>query len=53
MALPNHPRGGHAAILIAPGQARNALQIWAKPWFVCADLKYKGGVDAYHRDRSF
>jgi type IV secretory pathway TraG/TraD family ATPase VirD4 len=53
MALPNHPRGGHAAILIAPGQSRNALQIWAKPWFVCADLKYKGGVDAYHRDRSF
>jgi type IV secretory pathway TraG/TraD family ATPase VirD4 len=51
MALPDHPRGGSAAILIAPGRSRNALKIWARPWFECPDLKHKGGVDAYHRHR--
>jgi hypothetical protein len=51
MALPNHPEGGSAAILIAPGRSRNALQIWARPWFACPDLKDKGGIDAYHRHR--
>ena len=51
MALDNHPQGGSAAILIAPGRSRNALKIWARPWFACPDLKHKGGVDAYHRHR--
>jgi type IV secretory pathway TraG/TraD family ATPase VirD4 len=51
MALPNHPSGGSAAILIAPGRSRNALKIWARPWFQCPDLRHKGGVDAYHRHR--
>ena len=52
MALPNHPKGGSAAILIAPGRSRNALQIWARPYFVCPDLKDKAGVDSYHRHRA-
>lgn len=51
MALPDHPEGGSAAILIAPGRSRNALQIWARPWFASPDLKHKGGIDAYHRHR--
>jgi hypothetical protein len=50
MALPQHPGGhGRAAILIAPRRSRNALQIWARPWFDCPDLKHKGGVDPYYR----
>lgn len=40
------------AIVIAPGRSKNALQIWARPWFDCPDLKDKGGIDAYHRHRS-
>jgi type IV secretory pathway TraG/TraD family ATPase VirD4 len=52
MALPDHPGGkGSAAILIAPGRSRNALKIWARPWFDCPDLKHKGGIDPYHRHR--
>jgi type IV secretory pathway TraG/TraD family ATPase VirD4 len=52
LALPNHPEGkGSAAILIAPGRSKNALQIWARPWFDCPDLKGKGGIDAYHQHR--
>jgi type IV secretory pathway TraG/TraD family ATPase VirD4 len=41
-----------AAICIAPGRSKNALQIWARPWFDCPDLKNKGGVDPYHKHRS-
>ena len=53
LALPDHPDGrGSAAILIAPGRSRNALQIWARPWFDCPDLKHLGGEDAYHRHRT-
>jgi type IV secretory pathway TraG/TraD family ATPase VirD4 len=53
LALPDHPSGrGTAAILIAPGRSKNALKIWARPWFDCPDLKHRGGVDAYHRHRS-
>jgi type IV secretory pathway TraG/TraD family ATPase VirD4 len=53
MALPNHPNGqGSAAILIAPGRSRNALKIWARPWFDCPDLRDKGGIDAYHQHRT-
>jgi type IV secretion system protein VirD4 len=53
MALPPGPNGcGNAAIMIAPGRSRHALQIWARPWFDCPDLKDKGGIDAYHRHRS-
>ena len=40
------------AIVIAPGRSKNALRIWARPWFDCPDLKDKGGIDAYHRHRS-
>jgi hypothetical protein len=53
MALPDHPVGqGSAAILMAPGRSRNALQIWARPWFDCPDLQGIGNVDAYHRHRN-
>jgi hypothetical protein len=53
LALADHPGGrGSAAILIAPGRSRNALKIWARPWFDCSDLKHRGGVDAYHRHRA-
>jgi type IV secretory pathway TraG/TraD family ATPase VirD4 len=48
--LMNLPDG--AAILIAPGRSKNALQIWARPWFDCPDLKDKGGIDDYHRHRT-
>jgi type IV secretory pathway TraG/TraD family ATPase VirD4 len=48
--LMNLPEG--AAILIAPGRSKNALQIWARPWFDCPDLKDKGGIDDYHRHRT-
>jgi type IV secretion system protein VirD4 len=51
MALADHPKGGSAAILIAPGRSRNALQIWARPYHACPDLKDKAGVDSYHRHR--
>jgi TraM recognition site of TraD and TraG len=52
MALPQHPDGqGCSAILIAPGRSRNALQIWARPWFDCPDLKHRGGIEAYHQHR--
>lgn len=44
------PKG--AAIMIAPGRSKNALQIWARPWFDCPDLKDKVGIDPYHRHRS-
>jgi type IV secretory pathway TraG/TraD family ATPase VirD4 len=47
MSLPNG-----AAICIAPGRSKHALQIWARPWFDCPDLKHKGGLDPYHRHRS-
>jgi type IV secretion system protein VirD4 len=47
MALPDG-----AAICIAPGRSKNALQVWARPWFDCPDLKSKGGSDPYHKHRS-
>jgi type IV secretory pathway TraG/TraD family ATPase VirD4 len=47
--LMNLPEG--AAILIAPGRSKNALKIWARPWFDCPDLKEKGGLDDYHKHR--
>jgi type IV secretory pathway TraG/TraD family ATPase VirD4 len=46
MSLPEQ-----AAILVAPGRSKNALKIWARPWFDCPDLKNKGGIDDYHRHR--
>ena len=46
----NLPKG--AAIMIAPGRSKNALQVWARPWFDCPDLKDKGGIDDYHRHRT-
>jgi type IV secretory pathway TraG/TraD family ATPase VirD4 len=51
MALPNHEEGGSAAILIAPGRSRNALQIWARPYHACPDLRHKAGLDSYHQHR--
>jgi type IV secretory pathway TraG/TraD family ATPase VirD4 len=48
--LMNLPKG--AAIMIAPGRSKNALKIWARPWFECPDLKDKGGIDDYHRHRT-
>jgi type IV secretion system protein VirD4 len=47
MALPQGQ-----AIMFAPGRSKNALVIWARPWFDSPDLKSRGGVDPYHRHRS-
>lgn len=53
MALPSGPHGsGNAAIIIAPGRAKNALLVWARPWFDCPDLKDKGGLDPYAKHHS-
>lgn len=40
------------AIMLAPGRSKNALLIWARPYFDCPDLKGKAGIDPYHRHRA-